>query len=143
MRGVTSWSFRPYRPLMFDTGGIYICRVYPGPGRIGFDWLPLSDKPDCAGYTVRWRRRGSDEPFETLATKETSALLTGLDDGTDYEFGVSCGGRSSRLRLARTGFVPGDSVVNYLHPDDRAYSFSGHCLCSPSLVRHPDGYLLA
>lgn len=158
MRGVTSWSFRPYRPLMFDTGGIYICRVYPGPGRIGFDWLPITEKPcgfsveeepigssgdSGSEYTVRWRRRGSDEPFETLATKETSALLTGLDDGTDYEFGVSCGGISSRLRLARTGFVPGDSVVNYLHPDDRAYSFSGHCLCSPSLVRHPDGYLLA
>ena len=35
------------------------------------------------------------------------------------------------------------TVVNYLHPADDCYSFSGHALCSPSLVRHPDGYLLA
>lgn len=49
----------------------------------------------------------------------------------------------SRLRLARTGFVPGGSVVNYLHPEDGAYAYSGRCLCSPSLVRHPDGFLLA
>ena len=33
--------------------------------------------------------------------------------------------------------------MNYLHPEDPAYSFSGNFLCSPSLVRHPDGYLLA
>ena len=35
------------------------------------------------------------------------------------------------------------TVVNYLHPDDSYYAFSGHALCSPSLVRHPDGHLLA
>ncbi|MCR5263823.1 MAG: hypothetical protein K6D94_08120 [Clostridiales bacterium] len=140
MKGVTKWSFRPYRPLLFDTGDIYICRVYPYTGQIGFDWLPAGDG---AEYTVCWRRRGSGSPFETLTTKETSVLLTGLEDGTDYEFKVACGEKASRLRLARTGFVPGDAVVNYLHPDDKTYSFSGHCLCSPSIVRHPDGYLLA
>ena len=64
MQGVTSWSFHPYKPLLFDTGDIYICRVCPGPGRIRFDWLPLpaSDGGDPV-YTVRWRPRGSDAPF--------------------------------------------------------------------------------
>ena len=140
MKGAVSWSFSPYRPPMFDVGDIYICRVYPYTKQIGFDWLPLEDG---AVYTVCWRRRGGEEPYETLATKDTSVLLTGLDDETDYEFKVTCGDKSSRVRLARTGFVPGDTVVNYLHPDDKCYSFSGHCLCSPSIVRHPDGYLLA
>ena len=46
------------------------------------------------------------------------------------------------MRLARCGDCIG-TVVNYLHPDDDAYAFSGRYLCSPSLVRHPDGYLLA
>ena len=144
MQGVTSWSFHPYKPLLFDTGDIYICRVCPGPGRIRFDWLPLpaSDGGDPV-YTVRWRPRGSDAPFETAETRETTALLDSLADERDYEFAVDCGDKHSRLRLARTGFVPGGSVVNYLHPEDGAYAFSGRCLCSPSLVRHPDGFLLA
>jgi hypothetical protein len=30
-----------------------------------------------------------------------------------------------------------------LHPDDEVYAFSGRYLCSPSIVKHPDGYLLA
>lgn len=44
--------------------------------------------------------------------------------------------------MARCGKSVG-TVVNYLHPDDEAYAFSGIYLCSPSLVKHPDGYLLA
>ena len=50
--------------------------------------------------------------------------------------------KKSRIRLARCGESVG-AAVNYLHPDDEAYAFSGRYLCSPSLVRHPDGYLLA
>ena len=142
MKGVTSWSFHPCKPLLFDAGEITICRVSPGPGRISFDWLPLPEE-DRPVYTVLWRRRGSEEPFLTRETAGTTALLEDLEDGIDYEFAVKCGEKQSRLRLARPGFVPGDSVVNYLHPEDGAYSFSGHCLCSPSLVRHPDGFLLA
>ncbi len=49
--------------------------------------------------------------------------------------------KKSRVRLARTGDAVG-VVVKYLHPDDTAYSFSGRYLCSPSPVRHPDGFLL-
>ena len=141
MKGVSSWSFRPYRPLLFDTGEIYICRICPGPGRIALEWLPPDGEDRI--YCVRWRKRGSDGPFEETETAKTAAELTGLADGVDYEITVSSGALRSRVRLARTGFVPGDCVVNYLHPEDGAYAFSGHCLCSPSLVRHPDGFLLA
>lgn len=141
MKGVTSWSFHPYKPLMFDTGGIYICRIYPGEGKIGFDWLPV--KSDGAvKYIVHIRKR-SESDYTDYETDETSFVFTELENDTDYEIYVSTENAKSRVRLARTGFVPGDTVVNYLHPDDRAYSFSGNYLCSPSLVRHPDGYLLA
>ena len=51
-------------------------------------------------------------------------------------------GKKSLVRLARTGDAVG-AVVNYLHPDDKAYSFSGQYLCSPSMVRHPEGHLLS
>jgi len=144
MKGVTSWSFHPYKPFLFDVGDIYICRIFPGSGKIGFTWLPLEGTET---YTVRLRKRAAEgEPenaYTDYSVTGTTFETDGLDDDTDYEFYVSAGGKTSRVRLARTGFVPGDVVVNYLHPDDRAYSFSGNYLCSPSLVRHPDGYLLA
>ena len=49
---------------------------------------------------------------------------------------------ASTERLVRTGEVPG-IIVNYLHPDDPEYEFSGRYLCSPSLLKLPDGSLLA
>ena len=44
MKGVHTWSFSPYKPFLFDTGDIYVCRLYPGEGKIGLDWLPLDDR---------------------------------------------------------------------------------------------------
>ena len=144
MKGVTSWSFHPYKPFLFDTGDLYVCRIFPGSGTVGFTWLPLED---TESYTVHLRRRAAEGEPENAYTEYsvtgTTFVIDGLEDDTDYEFFVSAGEKTSRVRLARTGFVPGDVVVNYLHPDDRAYSFSGNYLCSPSLVRHPDGYRLA
>ena len=140
MTGTTSWSFAPYKPLLFDTGDIYICRLYPGVGTIGLDWLPLDD---ATGYTVCWRNRKAFAWVGSAYVEDSSYTITGLADETDYEVQVFCGTKKSRVRLARTGAAPGDVVVNYLHPDDDAYGFSGHYLCSPSLVRAPDGSLLA
>lgn len=42
----------------------------------------------------------------------------------------------------RTGGVPG-TVINYLHPEDEECAFSGRYLCSPSLLKLPDGTILA
>ena len=140
MTGTTSWSFAPYKPLLFDTGDIYICRLYPGVGTIGLDWLPLDD---ATGYTGCWRNRKAFAWVGSAYVEDSSYTITGLADETDYEVQVFCGTKKSRVRLARTGAAPGDVVVNYLHPDDDAYGFSGHYLCSPSLVRAPDGSLLA
>ena len=72
-----------------------------------------------------------------------SGSVDGLDDDTDYAFRVErSDGVSSTERLVRTGEVPG-IIVNYLHPDDPEYEFSGRYLCSPSLLKLPDGSLLA
>lgn len=139
MKGVNSWSFAPYKPLLYDTGDIYICRIVPGVCSLHFEWLPGEGD---AGYTVYLRVRGTDE-YEKYETAEPEFTKNGLSDETDYEFYVASGEKKSRVRLARTGFVPGDVVVNYLHPEDNTYAYSGHYLCSPSLLRLPDGALLA
>ncbi len=137
MKGTSSWSYCPYRPFLTEVGDPYICRVVPNREKIHFEWLESGSE-----YTVYYRERGM-EPF--LYWGKTSACacdIEGLTEGKEYEFYVSSENGKSRVRLARCGASVG-TVVNYLHPDDEAYAFSGRYLCSPSLVRHPDGFLLA
>ena len=137
MRGNKNWSYSPYRPLLTDVGDIYICRIAPDESSIHFEWLDCGEE-----YNVFLRKRG-DEAFKLYKTVTGNQCdITDLENETDYEFYVQSDKGKSRIRMARTGRVVG-VVVNYLHPDDEAYSFSGRYLCSPSLVMHPDGFLLA
>ena len=138
MKGITTWSYAPYRPFLTNVGDIYICRVVPDQTSIHFEWLDTDD----ANYTVFYRKCGTEDFLQAGETTSTEYTICGLTPDTDYEFYVAAEGKKSRIRLARCGKAIG-TVVNYLHPDDEAYAFSGRYLCSPSLVRHPDGYLLA
>ena len=137
MKGYNAWSYRPYRPFLIDVGDIYVCRVVPYENAIRFEWLPGEDE-----YDVFYRKRGEGDFILWEKTKNSESLICGLNADEEYEFYVSSNEKKSRVRLARCGASVG-TTVNYLHPDDEAYSFSGRYLCSPSLVRHPDGYLLA
>lgn len=138
MKGSNIWSYAPYRPLLTDVGDIYICRIVPNKTSIHFEWLNTDD----TSYTVFYRECGADDFSNAGTTTNTEYTITGLTPDTDYEFFVSADNKKSRIRLARCGESIG-SVVTYLHPKDDAYAFSGRYLCSPSLLRHPDGYLLA
>lgn len=138
MKGQNTWSYAPYKPLLTDIGDIYICRVAPDVDSIRLEWLQTGD----ALYQVYYRKR-EDESFVLAGeTAENGFTLCALKTDTDYAFYVAVGDKKSRVRLARTG-KPIGTVVNYLHPDDEAYSYSGRYLCSPSYLRHPDGFLLA
>lgn len=137
MKKYIGWSYTPFKPLFFDTGDIYICRLAPGATSIRLEWLSVGK--EC---TVYYREKGIGEFMEAGSTHETYFDIVNLKKDTDYEFYVASGDLKSRVRLARTGETFG-SVVNYLHPEDDAYYYSGKFLCSPSLVRHPDGCLLA
>lgn len=138
MKTHKSWGYAPYRPPFVEVGDIYICRVVPDVDTISFDWLSVGD----VTYDVYCRVRGQGEFALVGTTKECTYMIIGLASEQDYEFYVEAERKKSRIRLARCGSVV-DTVVNYLHPDDEAYEFSGRYLCSPSLVRHPDGFLLA
>ena len=137
MTGYNLWSYAPYKPLLRFTGDIYICRVVPFKNSIHFEWLDSFDE-----YDIFYRKRGQNEFIHHGKTNKNECDIEGLETETDYEFYVEAYGKKSRVRLARTGESVG-TVVNYLHPEDDVYSFSGRCLCSPSLVKHPDGYLLS
>ncbi len=138
MKGVSSWSYAPYKPFFFDGGGIYVCRLAPDETSMHCEWLA---GPGPA-YELWLRPEGQGEFACAARTTVPEADITGLEPERDYEFFVCCGEKKSRVRLFRTG-RPVGTVVNYLHPRDDAYAFSGHYLCSPSLLKHPDGYLLS
>jgi hypothetical protein len=138
MKGYNLWSYAPYKPLVSDGYDIYICRIVPSESAIHFEWL----ENGACEYSVYYRKRGEGEFILAGKTEDTFYDINGLVNEAEYEFYVSFGAKKSRVRLARCGAVHG-SVVTYLHPEDEAYIFSGKYLCSPSLVRHPDGYLLA
>ncbi|MBE6635308.1 MAG: hypothetical protein E7617_03820 [Ruminococcaceae bacterium] len=138
MKCCNTWSYHPYRPLLREVGNIYISRTVPYKDKIHFEWLPTDDTT----YSVFYKK-SEDEGFVHYSdTIDTFCDIEGLSPETDYAFYVSAKSGKSRVRLARCGESVG-TVVNYLHPDDEAYAFSGRYLCSPSLVRHPDGYLLS
>ncbi len=138
MQKSVNWTYRPYRPFFFEVGDVYICRVAPGKDYIHFEWLD----DDKETYSVHYRKRDTGDYITVENVTGAEYTISGLDDGVDYEFFVSCGEKKSRVRLARTGAAIG-TVVNYLHPDDKAYEYSGRALCSPSLIKLPSGDLLA
>lgn len=138
MKGQNTWSYAPYRPFLFDTGDVYISRLAPSAKSIRVEWLPVGE----GDYSIFARVRGEGEFALCGTTSECGFDITGVVDGKDYELFVTQGEKKSRVRLARCADAVG-TVINYLHPDDTAYGFSGRYLCSPSLLVHPDGYMLA
>lgn len=138
MKGHNLWSYAPYRPFLTDVGDIYVCRLVPDETSIHLEWLASGD----TSYQVYYRKREDEQFILAGETTDTAFTVSGLDTDVDYAVCVQANGKKSRERLARTGKAVG-TVVNYLHPEDTAYDFSGKYLCSPSLVRHPDGFLLA
>ena len=138
MKGCTTWSYHPYRPFFHEMGDIHICRIAPCEDRIHLEWLDIGAQE----YEIYYSLRTAWEFHLWERTRERECDITGLQRDTDYAFYVVADGKKSSVRLAHTGTTVG-TVVNYLHREDPFYAFSGSFICSPSFVRHPDGYLLS
>lgn len=137
MKYVKTWSHKHYRPLLFNSGDVYVNRISPFENGATVEWNSTGSA--CEVYLADWK----SFDFKRVATTEANSYcFTDLTSGKDYWFYVKCGDKSSLKRVFRTGNYEGN-VVNYLHPDDGAYAFSGLYVCSPSLVKLPDGALLA
>ncbi len=143
MRGNTGWEYHPYRPAhkMAEANLPFICRLAPNESAIELEWF---DKGCPGPHILKWREKGRDRPWCTKSVDEARLCIDGLEKGRNYELCIERkdkSWKSSAIRLARTGSVPGQ-VINYLHPEDRLYAFSGRALCSPSIVKLPSGSLL-
>jgi hypothetical protein len=143
MQGTTSWNYAPYR--QFDDALehlITICRLAPNTDFIELEWMcDSSILPVPSTFDIIYKQV-DETATKNITVTGNKAKIAGLKPDADYELTVLSGNQKSRVRLARTGFVPG-TVVNYVHPQDQVYSFSGRYLCSPSIVKLPDGALLA
>lgn len=142
MRGSRLVHHRPYIPpnRPTDKHRPYICRLAPEPQAFELEWLRREE--GVHGLFVS--NRGQNE-YRRIELNTPTIRVENLDANTEYAFYIeSPTGIRSNLRLLRTGACPaGTTVINYLHPDDAQYDFSGRYLCSPSLLRLPNGDLLA
>lgn len=135
MKGYNRWNYHPYQPLDEPEAleRPYICRLEPGERELLVEWFDPTGAGDVRlCYTLR-----DSGVWKSCPAEKRLCRLEGLEPGRDYELYLENGrGVRSNCRLARTGAVPG-KVINYLHPEDHQYAFSGQYLCSPSIVKLP------
>ncbi len=142
MKPSPHWSARPYRPLdrQAEAELPFICRIAPGEGYADIEWF---DRGFSGAHELLLTRL-TDGAERRLALDGPTLRLKGLAPDGAYALQVARVGQegASERRLFRTGFVPGDAVVAYLHPQDEAFAFSGRALCSPSIAQTPSGRLV-
>lgn len=145
MKGNNKWNYKPYYPLLYGDEKIYISKIAPYTDCVEIDWFDGTGYESNCNYIIHYKKT-NDENYTSMHvnTNTNTIKINGLDENCDYQFYITNDSNESisKVRLFRTGYVPG-RVVNYLHPNDNYYKFSGQYLCSPSLVKLNDGSLLA
>ena len=136
------WGQAPYAPIRNPERATnpYICRLAPYGDRFVFEWF---DKGFNGTHTVYWRIRGSEDAWQSKPAEASVVTVDGLEDKTDYEFYIARddGSATSTVRLVYTCKLD-EEVINYNHPEDDHYAFSGHYLSSPGIIKLPSGRLL-
>lgn len=140
MKGKTQWQERPHLSPYDQEKTISICRLAPYKNGVSLEWLDTIQEME---YILEWRAMYENADWTRKQVFGHQAEIDGLESWRDYEIRVARmdGVRSDPL-LFRTAPVPG-VVINYLHPKDTRYAFSGRALCSPCIVKLPSGTLLA
>ncbi len=143
MRGISGWHYRPYIRLHeIEKAALpYICRIAPYEDSFEFEWFDHGAECD---HELCYRKYCSTDEWHVIPVKNQVVVVGDLDCDMDYEFKIRRYGISgeSDIRLVRTCSMP-YTVVNYLHPEDKIYSFAGHAICSPTIVKLPSGRLIA
>ncbi len=141
MRGSNKIYHRPYLPEWEPQrkNMPYICRLAPSETSFELEWLhPSGETKGTIYYTKKTSKNWLSKPVTS-----NKVTVDGLDEYCDYEFYIEdTKGVKSNLRYVRTGPMIG-TVVNYLHPKDGQYAFSGKYLGTPCILKLPSGALLA
>ena len=138
MIGYNAWNYKPYQPAdRIKPSTPYVCRLAPGKTTCDAEWIG-----DGELFSVSYSPRGKRQ-WKTFQVASHECRITQLEGNEEYELYITDQMHlQSHIRLFRTG-EPVGIVVNYLHPEDTQYGFSGQYLCSPSIEKLPNGTLLA
>ncbi len=143
MKADLFWGYKPYmRPDEKAKALLpYIARLAPEKEALVLEWFDNGDNGD---HILKWRERGT-EAWNQKPANNSVLRIEGLLYEHEYEVTVAReDGTCGNIRLFMTGGAPAGGVtINYLHPEDKQYAFSGRFLCSPSIVKLPSGALLA
>lgn len=138
MRGYNKWSFHPYIPYDRERDIPYICRLVPGVDYIEGEWFCETNNSE----SYLFYREAASTEYSKILLESNIFRINNLKPETEYFVYIQTEQSKSNERIAKTCYVPG-VAVNYLHPSDNQYDFSGYCVCSPSLLKLPNGSLLA
>lgn len=122
-----SSSYKPFRLIDDIQSHTDIVLLSPSATSVELEWLS-----NGSFFEVCVFKNGST--VKKIKTKEKRITVEGLEQGVEYSVVVKSESEESNPRLFVTGDYLG-KVVNYLHPQDLTYSFSGRYLASPSIVR--------
>ena len=120
-------SYQPFRLWEDEKDASYIVMLSPDKTSVELEWL--SDDKDFEVCVYQ-----GDALVKSVKTQEKRTVIDGLTENQEYSVIVKSQTGESKARL----FVAADylgKVVNYLHPDDLCYSFSGRYVASPSIIR--------
>ncbi|MDD4518458.1 MAG: sialidase family protein [Limnochordia bacterium] len=127
-----------------------ITRLAPNDRRLQVDWME-SGIPSGVSLAIQYTTSGKDwDDCVSLSVEhnQRKAMISNLENGLDYRLRLAALDDQEQVlvesatRLFRVGPVPG-VVVNYIHPEDYTYNFSGRSTASPSIVKLPTGKLIA
>ncbi len=142
MKGYSGWDYTPFYTVdeAYRKEYPYIAAIRPGDGCAEIEWY--DEKRTASDHCLYiW---DEDDNCQEILTKENHVFAEGLENGKTYRFCIADDEdkrRSSQVRKAVVAPVVG-CPVNYLHPQDDCYAFSGHALCSPSIMKTKSGTLL-
>ncbi len=137
MKGYNHWNYEHFLPAfeLEKQGNPYISRLVPAEDAV-------SVETDRTEGTVYYKKRQGGK-WNSCVFAEKKFQITGLEKRCEYQIYIrGIDEKESSVRLFRTGKIFGTPVV-YHHPEDRKYAFSGRFLGSPSLVKLPNGVLIA
>ncbi len=131
------FSHKPYIPFGAEPYDIHIVRLSPHTDKITLEWL--GSEPF---YTVEVKE--GDQIVKTVKTAKKTVTVDGLNEGVLYSLTVygESKEKKSRERIFITGDYLGD-CINYLHPDDLQYEFSGRFIASPHIVEFKDAFYVS
>lgn len=143
MKATVTGACAPFKPINRQNETLlpYVSRISVDADSFSFEWF---DKGFEGEHILTVYKQFDGEEVLKKTISESPVTVDGLISGTDYRFTVERVGMGGRVTRRVIPFkMPGDTVINYLHPKDGTYSFSGTFLGSPTIVRCPSGKLLA